>query len=229
MSECSRSRRTSSCRWPARCSPNGAPTSSRSSIPRPATRTGVSSPPGCTTCIAGVDPFFQSANRGKRSVGVDLKHPDGRSLLSRLLEATDVFMTSLRADARRRLRLDVDDIRADNPSCVYVRGTAFGVRGPDAGRGGYDTGSYWARSGMQHLFTSPDAPWPAGTRPAFGDVVGGLTIAGAVSAALYQRATTGVAPVDRRVAPRVRDVADPARHRQRQTRRRGHPPARAEP
>jgi crotonobetainyl-CoA:carnitine CoA-transferase CaiB-like acyl-CoA transferase len=150
---------------------------------------------GLHNVYRGVDPFFQSANRGKRSVGLDLKHPDGRALLGRLLQNTDVFMTSLRADARRRLRLDVDDIRADNRSCVYVRGTAFGARGPDAGRGGYDTGSYWARSGMQHLFTNPDAPWPAGTRPAFGDVVGGLTIAGAVSAALYQRATTGVAPV----------------------------------
>ena len=115
---------------------------------------------GLHNVYRGVDPFFQSANRGKRSVGLDLKHPDGRALLGRLLQRTDVFMTSLRADARRRLHLDVDAIRADNPSCVYVRGTAFGVRGPDAGRGGYDTGSYWARSGMQHLFTSPDAAWP---------------------------------------------------------------------
>ena len=149
--------------------------------------------------------------------------PTGARCSRGSLQRTDVFMTSLRADARRRLRLDVDAIRADNPSCVYVRGTAFGVRGPDAGRGGYDTGSYWARSGMQHVFTHPDAAWPTGTRPAFGDVVGGLTIAGAVSAALYQRATTGVAPIDRRVPPRVRDVADPTRHRQRQARRRGHP------
>jgi crotonobetainyl-CoA:carnitine CoA-transferase CaiB-like acyl-CoA transferase len=116
-------------------------------------------------------------------------------VLSRLLEGADVFMTNLRADARRRLRLDVDDVRADNSSLIYVRGTAFGARGPDAGRGGYDTGSYWARSGMQHLLTRPDASWPTPTRPAFGDVVGGLTIAGAVSAALYQRASTGQPPV----------------------------------
>ncbi len=64
-------------------------------------------------------------------------------------------------------------------------------RGPDAGRGGYDTGSYWARSGMQHLFTRPDAEWPTPTRPAFGDLVGGLSVAGGISAALYQRAATG--------------------------------------
>src|SRR5262245_24787963 len=146
---------------------------------------------GLHNVYRGVDPFFQSANRGKRSVALDLKQRDGRALLSRLLESADVFMTNLRADARRRLALEVSDVRADNPSIIYVRGTAFGARGPDAGRGGYDTGSYWARSGMQHLLTRPDASWPTATRPAFGDVVGGLTIAGAISAALYQRAGGG--------------------------------------
>ncbi len=140
----------------------------------------------------GVDPFFQSANRGKRSVGLDLKHPDGRGLLSRLVATVDVFVTSLLEGARRRLRLDVEDIRRDNPEVVYVRGTAFGARGPDAGRGGYDTGAYWSRSGMQHLLTNPGGQgWPGPPRPAFGDVVGGMAIAGAVGAALYRRATTG--------------------------------------
>ena len=143
----------------------------------------------------GVDVQFQATNRGKRSVGVDVKHPDGRRLLSRLIAASDVFVTNLRADTRARLKLDVDDVRADHPSVIYVRGTAFGPQGPDAGRGGYDAGAYWARSGMQQVFTSPEADWPASPRPAFGDVVGGLTIAGAIGTALYRRATTGVASV----------------------------------
>jgi crotonobetainyl-CoA:carnitine CoA-transferase CaiB-like acyl-CoA transferase len=139
----------------------------------------------------GVDIHFQATNRGKRSVGIDLKHPEGRRLLSRVLQSTDVFVTNLRSDARRRLRIDVDDVRADNPSLIYVRGTAFGARGPDAGRGGYDAGAYWARSGMQQIFTRPSDDWPATPRPAFGDVVGGLTIAGAIGTAMYRRATTG--------------------------------------
>ena len=140
---------------------------------------------------AGVDTQFQLINRGKRSVGLNLKHPEGRRLLSTLLASADVFVTNLRADARKRLRIDVDDIRADNPSIVYVRGTAFGPKGPEAGRGGFDGGVYWARTGMQQLFTYPDAEWPASPRPAFGDVVSGLIIAGAVSTALYRRAATG--------------------------------------
>ncbi len=139
----------------------------------------------------GVDPFFQSANRGKRSVALDLKDPDGRRLLSRLVAGTDIFLTNFRAEARSRLKIDVDEIRSDNPAVIYVRGTAFGARGPDAGRGGYDVGAYWARSGMQHLLTPEHAGWPGPPRAAFGDVVGGLTIAGAVSAALYRRSTTG--------------------------------------
>jgi crotonobetainyl-CoA:carnitine CoA-transferase CaiB-like acyl-CoA transferase len=143
----------------------------------------------------GVDVQFQSANRGKRSVGLDVKHPEGRRLLSRIIAASDVFVTNLRADSRRRLHLDVDAVRADNPSIIYVRGTAFGSRGPDAGRGGYDAGAYWGRSGMQSIFTAPDDEWPALPRPAFGDVVGGLTIAGAISTALYRRATTGEATI----------------------------------
>lgn len=139
----------------------------------------------------GVDPRFHSANRHKRSVGLDVKDPEGRQLLSRLLADCDVFVTNLRADALRRLRLEVDDVRADNPSLIYVRGTAFGPKGPDGTRGGYDAGAYWSRTGMQSIFTRPGDEMPAGARPAFGDVVGGLTIAGAIGTALFRRAATG--------------------------------------
>jgi crotonobetainyl-CoA:carnitine CoA-transferase CaiB-like acyl-CoA transferase len=139
----------------------------------------------------GVDPSFQSANRGKRSVALDLGHPEGRALLSRLLGTADVFVTNLRAGARRHLRLEIADVRADNPSIIYVRGTAFGARGPDGGKGGYDSGAYFARTGMQAIFTPPDAEWPTNPRPAFGDVVGGLTIAGAIGIALFRRASRG--------------------------------------
>jgi crotonobetainyl-CoA:carnitine CoA-transferase CaiB-like acyl-CoA transferase len=143
----------------------------------------------------GVDPFFQSANRGKRSVALNLKDPAGRRLLSKLVERSDVFLTNFRAEAVGRLGIEVEDVRGENPSVIYVRGTAFGSRGPDADRGGYDVGAYWARSGMQHLFSPKGSGWPGPPPPAFGDVVGGLSIAGAVSAALYRRSQTGEAPV----------------------------------
>ncbi len=144
---------------------------------------------------AGADVQFHAANRGKRSVGVDLKHPEGRAILSRLVGAADVFVTNLRAPVLERLRLGVADLRTDNASIIYVRASAFGPAGPDAGRGGYDAGAYWARSGMQHILASPAGGWPYAPPAAFGDVVGGITIAGAVSTALYRRATTGAPSV----------------------------------
>jgi crotonobetainyl-CoA:carnitine CoA-transferase CaiB-like acyl-CoA transferase len=144
---------------------------------------------------AGVDPYVQSANRGKRSLGIDLKHPEGRDLLGRLVATADVFVTNLRPGGRARLRIDVEDVRADNPAVVYVRATAYGARGPDAERGGYDAGAYWARSGMQHVLTPPDAAWPRPAPPAFGDLAGALALAGAVCAALVHRAAGGEAAV----------------------------------
>lgn len=150
---------------------------------------------GLHTLHDGVDPFFQAANRSKRSVGIDLATADGRELLGRLLATADVFTTNLRPPARRRLGLDVDDVRRDGPTIVYARGSAFGNHGPDAERGGYDAGAHWARSGMQALFTAPGAPWPAPTRPAFGDVAAALGLAAAIAAALYRRAVTGEAAI----------------------------------
>src|SRR5260221_2715787 len=121
---------------------------------------------GLHNVYRGVDPFFQSANRGKRSVAIDLKRPDGRRLLSRLVASADVFMTNLRSDARRHLRIDVEDVRRDNPSVIYVRGTAFGPRGPDAGRGGDGARAGGGRARLQPPLPPPRADRPAGARPA---------------------------------------------------------------
>lgn len=139
----------------------------------------------------GVDPSFQFTNRGKQSVTIDLKKPEGRDLVYRLAAKCDVFLTNFRPDARRRLQIECADIRAHNPSIIYVRGSGYGTRGPDVQRGGYDSAAYWSRSGIGAVFTPPGAEQPAMQRPAFGDVVGGLAIAGAIAAALYRRATTG--------------------------------------
>ena len=139
----------------------------------------------------GIDPSFQFTNRGKKSVSIDLKTDEGRELLYRMVKDYDVFLTNMRPDARRRLKIDVEDIRAHNPAIVYVRGTGFGSEGPHAQRAGYDAVSYWMRAGLGAAFTPADAERPVMQRPAFGDVVGGLTIAGAIAAAMYSRATTG--------------------------------------
>jgi crotonobetainyl-CoA:carnitine CoA-transferase CaiB-like acyl-CoA transferase len=139
----------------------------------------------------GIDPSFQFTNRGKQSVAIDLKKPEGRDLVYRLSARCDVFLTNFRPDARQRLKIECADIRAHNPKVIYVRGSGYGARGPDAQRGGYDAAAYWSRAGFGDALTPKGVEYPIMQRPAFGDVVGGMAIAGAIAAALYRRETTG--------------------------------------
>jgi crotonobetainyl-CoA:carnitine CoA-transferase CaiB-like acyl-CoA transferase len=138
----------------------------------------------------GVDPSFQFANRGKQSIAVDLKHPEGREVIYRLAKECDVFLTNFRPQALRKLGLTCDELRKHNSSIIYASGTGYGPRGPDAERGGYDGAAYWSRVGFASVFTPEGVEFPTMQRPAFGDVVGGLTVAGAIAAAMYRLATT---------------------------------------
>jgi crotonobetainyl-CoA:carnitine CoA-transferase CaiB-like acyl-CoA transferase len=150
---------------------------------------------GLVPATGGVNFMVEQSNRGKRSVGIDLANPRGLELLHRLIAGADVFLTNFLPDARRRLRIDVDDVRRVNPRIVYVRGHGQGSRGPDAGKGGYDAASFWCRGGIAHALTPQDAAAPVMQRAAFGDSAGAMTIAGGIAAALLQRERTGTAAV----------------------------------
>jgi len=139
----------------------------------------------------GVNYMIEVPNRGKRSIGLDLSTEGGRDILLKLAAECDVFLTSFLPSVRKKFRIDIDDIRAVNPNIIYVRGTGHGTKGPDADKPGYDGVSYWSRGGIAAALTSEDAPNPVGPRPAFGDVMGGMTIAGGVAAALFKRERTG--------------------------------------
>src|SRR3954447_8772063 len=135
--------------------------------------------------------MIEIPNRGKRSVALDLSTEGGRELLYKLVETADVFVTSYLPDVRARLQIDVEHIRARNPDIIYVRGSGQGPKGPEAGKGGFDGASYWARAGLAMTFKPAGAQWPTDQRPAFGDVLGGLTIAGGIAAAIARRERTG--------------------------------------
>jgi crotonobetainyl-CoA:carnitine CoA-transferase CaiB-like acyl-CoA transferase len=137
-------------------------------------------------------PLMEHANRGKRSIGLALERPEALGVLHELIRTSDVFLTNFLPAARRRLGIDVADVRAVNPRIVYVRGSGFGARGPDSGKGGYDSTAFWARGGSA-LGTTPVefdglCHMPAA---AYGDSIGGMTIAGGIAGALFARERTG--------------------------------------
>jgi crotonobetainyl-CoA:carnitine CoA-transferase CaiB-like acyl-CoA transferase len=143
---------------------------------------------------ASVNPYFEVGNRGKRSIGLDLTQPEGREQLYRLLDGADVFLTNLRTDARSKLGIEAATLMARYPRLIYARGTAYGMQGELADAGGFDYPSAWCRTGAAHLQThSGEAPpWQPGS---IGDLTGGVTLAGAVAAALFRRERTGCGAV----------------------------------
>lgn len=134
--------------------------------------------------------MVEQMNRGKRGVGIDLAREEGRAVFLKLIERSDVFLTSFLEPARKRLRITYEDLRPHNPRLVYARGHGQGQRGPDADNAGFDAISFWSRTGIAHMFSPPGGPFVM-QRAAFGDVISGLALAGGIAAALYRRTITG--------------------------------------
>ncbi len=143
----------------------------------------------------GVNFMMEQSNRGKRSIGIDLATEGGREVLYDLVKDADVFLTNFLGPARRKLKIDVEDIKAVNPAIVYARGTGQGPKGPDADKGGYDAASFWSRGGIGDTFTPTGAEQPVMQTAAFGDSIGAMTIAGGIAAGLLQKERTGEGPV----------------------------------
>src|SRR6202167_2218626 len=137
-------------------------------------------------------PLMEHPNRGKRSIGLALEKPGAHAVLGELIRTSDVFLTNFLPSARARLGIELDDVRKINPGIIYVRGSGFGSQGPEADRGGYDSSAFWARGGSALGTTPVDydglCPMPAG---AYGDSIGGMTIAGGIAGALFARERTG--------------------------------------
>lgn len=141
---------------------------------------------------ASFAPIIEAPNRGKRSVGLSLALDQSRPVFEELVRRSDVFLTSYLPQTRAKLRIDVDDVRRINPDIIYVAGSGFGAQGSDRDAGAYDATAFWARGGSADGVTGDDAETPAYMPAgAYGDNIGGITIAGAVAAALFGRRATG--------------------------------------
>lgn len=144
----------------------------------------------------GIDLSWESYNRGKRSITLDLKQPEGREVLMKLCEDADVFLTNLLPPARKKMGIDADSIREKFPDIIYASGSGTGPKGPDSAKGGYDAITFWARGGISSSLTEDDAAYPVGPPgPAFGDTLSGSMLAGAICAAIAKRAMTGESSV----------------------------------
>ncbi|BBY80478.1 CoA transferase [Mycolicibacterium pulveris] len=150
---------------------------------------------GIGTDRGGVNLSMALANRGKRSVALNLRDPGGLDVLHDLLASADVLLTSLRPGALDRLGLGADAVRERHPHLVYARGHGFGVRGPDADQPGYDSSAFWARGGVGHMLTPTERDYPISQRGAMGDRNGAMALAFGIAAALLKRTRTGTGSV----------------------------------
>jgi crotonobetainyl-CoA:carnitine CoA-transferase CaiB-like acyl-CoA transferase len=133
--------------------------------------------------------YFLSVNRSKRSVAVNLKHPEGRALVLDLCAGADVVVENFRPGTATRLGLDAAAVRARNPRVVYCSITGFGRREPRE-RAGYDF-IVQAESGLMSVTGEPDGV-PTKIGVALVDVLTGLNAAVAIVAALHRRELEGV-------------------------------------
>jgi len=130
-------------------------------------------------------------NRNKRSVVLDLKHPEGRAAFDRLLVTADVMVVNFPLKVRARLKMRYQDVAPLHPRLIYASMTGYGEAGPDADQPGFDSTAFFARSGLLDALTHQDGP-PAFSLPAQGDQMAGMNLFAAISMALLHRERTGL-------------------------------------
>jgi formyl-CoA transferase len=140
--------------------------------------------------VDGVNYTWQLENRNKRSIELNLKSPQAREVLERLVQWADVLVTNFPPPARARLGLDCEDLAALNPRLIYADITGFGETGPDADKPGFDVTAYWARSGLMDMTRQGDVP-PALNVFGAGDHATAISLFAGIMTALYRREKTG--------------------------------------
>ncbi len=133
--------------------------------------------------------YFQSANRGKKSVCIDMATPEGSELIKALAAKSDVLIENFKVGGLKKYGLDYAGLKDANPRLIYCSITGFGQTGPYANRAGYDF-MIQGMAGVMSITGEPDGnPMKMGV--AFADVFAGLHAVIGIEAALIARATTG--------------------------------------
>ncbi len=134
--------------------------------------------------------FFETFNRGKRSIALDLRNAEGRAVFHDLVEHSDAVFSNLRGDGPAKLGLTYDALREVNPRIVCVSLTGFGMTGPRAKEAGYDY-IIQAMAGWMSLTGDPDGP-PTKSGLSLVDLSGGYVAAIALLAAIHRAHRDGV-------------------------------------
>jgi formyl-CoA transferase len=137
----------------------------------------------------GESTYFFSCNRNKESVTADLKSPEGKDLLTRLVRRADVLIENFRTGVLDRLGFPVEVLHELNPGLVVLSITGFGHDGPEGGRAGYDQIAQGEAGLMSLTGPGPDDPTKVGVP--IGDLLAGMYGAYGAVAALHERERTG--------------------------------------
>jgi crotonobetainyl-CoA:carnitine CoA-transferase CaiB-like acyl-CoA transferase len=139
--------------------------------------------------IGGISTYFLSVNRNKKSLGLNLKTPEGRQILSKLIDRADVLIENFRPGVLDKLGFGYEAVSKANPKVVYCSISGFGQTGPYRDRPGYDVIAQ-GESGMMDLTGYPDGP-PTKLGASLADVVAGLYAVQGICLALLARHKTG--------------------------------------
>ena len=143
-----------------------------------------------TTPYADSDWFWQLDGRNKRGVALDLKQPAGMEILRKLVAGCDVFITNQPYSVRESLGITYKDLKLLNPGMIYASLTAYGEKGPERQRKGFDQLAYWARSGLMELMREPGTR-PTQGLPGMGDHPTGVALYAGIVTALLNRERCG--------------------------------------
>jgi crotonobetainyl-CoA:carnitine CoA-transferase CaiB-like acyl-CoA transferase len=133
---------------------------------------------------------WQLTNRNKRSLAIDLKNPEAREVLARLVKWADVLVTNFPPRVRKGLKVSYEDVSPLNPGLIYADITGYGELGPEADKPGFDITAFWARSGLMQFTRDASSP-PAIPVPGMGDHATAITLYAAIVTGLYRRERTG--------------------------------------
>lgn len=138
----------------------------------------------------GMSALAMNCNHNKRSIGINLKKPEGLAVVHDLVSGADVFVQNWRPGAAERLGLAESDLRKVNPNLVYASVTGYGDAGPYVDRRGYDP-IFQALTGWVSSQLNPQVPYPDLVRNAVVDKMTSLTLAQGITAALLSRSMGG--------------------------------------